>query len=58
MEAGGSGDPLRQAIEGRRRELPLLLSLLALEPEQFAAFIKAERERWGDVVRKARLKVD
>jgi tripartite-type tricarboxylate transporter receptor subunit TctC len=25
---------------------------------QFAAFIKAERERWGDVVRKAKLKVD
>jgi tripartite-type tricarboxylate transporter receptor subunit TctC len=25
---------------------------------QFAAFIKSERERWGDVVRKAKLKVD
>jgi tripartite-type tricarboxylate transporter receptor subunit TctC len=25
---------------------------------QFAAFIRAERERWGDVVRKAKLKVD
>ena len=25
---------------------------------QFAAFIRSERERWGDVVRKAKLKVD
>ena len=23
------------------------------KPAQFAAFIKSERERWGDVVRKA-----
>lgn len=29
-----------------------------LKPAQFAAFIKSERERWGDVVRKARLKAD
>ena len=29
-----------------------------LNGPQFAAFIKAERERWGDVVRKAKLKVD
>ena len=29
-----------------------------LNGPQFAAFIKSERERWGDVVRKARLKVD
>lgn len=29
-----------------------------LNGAQFAAFIKAERERWGDVVRKAKLKVD
>jgi tripartite-type tricarboxylate transporter receptor subunit TctC len=29
-----------------------------LDGPQFAAFIKAERERWGDVVRKAKLKVD
>jgi tripartite-type tricarboxylate transporter receptor subunit TctC len=29
-----------------------------LNGAQFAAFIKAERERWGDVVRKSRLKVD
>ena len=25
---------------------------------QFAAFIKSERERWGDVVRRAKLKAD
>jgi tripartite-type tricarboxylate transporter receptor subunit TctC len=29
-----------------------------LDPAQFAAFIKSERDRWGDVVRKAKLKVD
>lgn len=29
-----------------------------LKAAQFAAFIKSERERWGDVVRKAKLKVD
>lgn len=29
-----------------------------LKAAQFAAFIKSERERWGDVVRQAKLKVD
>ncbi|MDB5956921.1 tripartite tricarboxylate transporter substrate binding protein [Ramlibacter sp.] len=29
-----------------------------LDGPQFAAFIRSERERWGDVVRKAKLKVD
>ena len=29
-----------------------------LNGRQFAAFIKTERERWGDLVRKAKLKVD
>lgn len=29
-----------------------------LNGPQFASFIKSERERWGDVVRKAKLKVD
>jgi tripartite-type tricarboxylate transporter receptor subunit TctC len=29
-----------------------------LKGPQFAAFIRGERERWGDVVRKARLKLD
>ena len=29
-----------------------------MDAAHFGAFIKAERERWGSVVRKAKLKVD
>jgi tripartite-type tricarboxylate transporter receptor subunit TctC len=52
---------IRKAIEApdlRERFMALGLEPTASSPEEMAAFLKNEQQRYGDIIRKANIKIE